>query len=287
VLASGTNVTGSENYLAVDAVNSTVSWTNYLSGGSVVRMPTTVGATQTVLATNQSFPGDTYSIFAVSGQTFWGTLSAGLWGGPAATGGGYPEWGSSANAPQATGGVCINGTTAYWIAINGDAFTLYKQNLAVAPSTVPAAVASSTSVSAYYLACDATGLYWAESSSGFWRQPYGGTAVEVATAQPSGIGADGLGNVYFTGQSLPLQAMTSAGTNVHTISVTGGLTGPSVVIANSTYVYVDDIGTIKRIPVGGGTPLVIATGSVGFGSMGMDGTYIYFFSSSGLVRTPQ
>jgi hypothetical protein len=151
-------------------------------------------------------------------------------------------------------------------------------------ATIGQAVTLATSVNPEGIAVDGTSVYWLEAASSssnqqpgdhyppgaLMKMPLGGGTPEVL-ATPTGNQAS------FSGKYGPNLALDA--TNVYWA---WGLVGGTPGATGSAWV----LGSVMKVPLGGGTPVALATGQDALTAIAVGGSHVYWTTASSLMSVP-
>jgi len=182
-------------------------------------------------------------------------------------------------------GIAVNSSAVFWTADDGKVRTLPVQG--GLQTTL-----ASREVGPNGIALDAVNAYWIDyGSGGVVKEPLGGGMRTTLTSQKGIYIAVDDANVYWTNDAV--MKVPKAGGLPVTLA-TGDLTlSKHGVAVNSTDVYWAEfnyacagtdqpcnpgLGRVMRVPVGGGTPSVVASRQSGANSIALDATHVYWTS---------
>lgn len=204
------------------------------------------------------------------------------------------------------------GLNAAW-AITSDANRVYWVEYGSGAGTSDGTVAScplagcdsamitytSSQVNPEGIAVDGQNVYWG-SAGGIWTCPISGctgSPTKVASADnPWGVAVDSMyvywADNYDDNVSRAVKAPPDGGLSTATIISTGTnyITEPEQIALDSSFVYVTDYnGNVWRVPVGGGTPIGMGTGSLGNVDVGIavDSTSLFYGEPSAIFAEPK
>ncbi len=242
--------TGNLQGIVVAAGN--VFWT--MQGSGIGMVPVAGGSTL-VLAQTQSDP---WGIAVAEGEVYWTTLGGGGTLGRTAVGGGPVEVLKS--APTSYVGMATDGTHVFWAAEEGQgsvlAYSIATQSISV--------LATATNGAPWSVATDGTNVYWSEISLGSNANIY------IVRASVNGGPPTVLGSVEHDGGGGCSFALDICG---------GGLATDGQFI----YFTLTNPGSVWKVSVGGGTPVLIAQGEDHPYGIAVDDACVYWDTSSGDV----
>ena len=242
--------------IAVDATS--VYWTNLVSSGTVMKAPLGGGSPVT-LAFGQDYPYDV----AVDGTSVYWTNTGSASGDGSVMktplgGGTQTTLASGLVGPR---GIAVDSTSVYWSDMIGSYADVMKAPIEgnIVGST-PTTIYVSNQSNIFCIAVDATSIYWGSTGpSTVMKAPLGG-------GEPTTLAA-----LSTTGQSNFFGIAVDA-TSVYWISefsrTAGGSSG----------------GAVMRIPLGGGTPITLASGQYEVDCIAIDALDVYWGDGYGNVK---
>jgi len=220
---------------------------------------------------------------------YWPALSAGVARVAIA---GFSQATPSVVLPTTTGhvdgdlrGLAVDATHAY---LTTTATTIYA-GAKGGGSLTPFAT---TTGSAWVIAADPTGVYWADSSLGIYKAAADGGAPNLLQAGNTwGLALDDT-SVYATSNDGRILKVSKSGTPSATL-VTLGAERPFAIAVDDQSVYWSDttqsegglpVGTLRKVSKTGGAVTLIATTSTQVYDLAVDGTCVYYVDTGGVMR---
>ena len=139
------------------------------------------------------------------------------------------------------------------------------------------------------IAVDASNVYWTSSGNGvLMKAPRaGGASVVLAkeTSMSNVLVVDAV-NIYWVGSSRIVKIPLDGGTSSTLVGTGAGGIAVDASFLYWTYWTNSSDGTVMKVPLGGGTPVTVATGQSRPGAIALDATNIYWANYNAVMNMP-